>query len=74
MKNTVKTDGNSPIGVINDETTIGQSGLTKRELFASRALQGMYSNHHIVDTFGCGQVMAEEAVKIADALIEALNK
>ena len=38
MKNTVKTDGNSPIGVINDETTIGQSGLTKRELFASRAL------------------------------------
>lgn len=44
-------------------------GLTKRELFAAMALQGLCPQ------FKCGcSSFAEMAVALGDALIEALNK
>lgn len=47
------------------------SGLTKRELFAAMAMQGM-----LADSGGSGEISAYavSAVKIADALIAALNE
>jgi len=49
-------------------------GLTKREHFAAMVLQGMYSNNGLVDQWDCENIMALNAVKAADALLEALNK
>lgn len=47
-------------------------GLTKRELFAAMALQGMQSEN---PTLGLRpEILAEQAVEMADALIKALNK
>jgi hypothetical protein len=45
-------------------------GLTKRELFAARAMQGLLTNAGIVD---CYDKIAGLAVNHADALIERLN-
>lgn len=47
-----------------------QYGLTKREYFASMAMQGVLSRH-IEDTY---ENFAEVSVGMADALIKALNK
>lgn len=44
-------------------------GLTKREYFATLALQGVIAG----DMFNFAKDRAEYAVKCADALIEALN-
>jgi len=49
-------------------------GLTIRQEFAARAMQALYSNNLMVDQFGCEGEIAEQAVKIADALIVELNK
>ena len=46
-------------------------GLTKRELFAAMALQGMQGNTNYKWE---PEAMAEDAVKYADALINELNK
>ena len=46
-----------------------QSGLTKREYFAAKALQGILSDH----TRSLGKDIAIDAVKMADHLIKALN-
>lgn len=64
----------------NDEAfahTVGRArypGLTKREYFASLAMTGLWGmlpiNNHPLDATG----MADVAVQLADALIEALNK
>jgi hypothetical protein len=43
-------------------------GLTKREYFAAMALQGLIVNGN------SGVFIANDAVQMADALIEALNK
>lgn len=50
---------------------IAEVGLTKRELFAAIALQGLLANPS-----GAGTVdhFADDAVKQADALIERLNQ
>ena len=57
-----------------------QDGLTKREYFASKAMQGLLSNSewmreykgekYLMET----DILAEVSVKIADKLIKALNK
>jgi hypothetical protein len=45
-------------------------GLTKRELIAAMAMQGMLADPDIHERF---EVIADEAVQAADALIERLN-
>lgn len=45
-------------------------GLTKREYFAGLAMQGLAARGAYIPTVNA----AEAAVKMADALIEALNK
>jgi hypothetical protein len=47
------------------------SAITKREYFAVLAMQGMLSNP---STYGDREIMMIEAVKNADALLEALSK
>lgn len=47
-----------------------QKGLTKRELFAAMAMQGMLGN---TDHDGNFEVYADDAVKHADALLAALD-
>ena len=57
-----------------------QDGLTKREYFASKAMQGLLSNSewmreykgekYLMET----DILAEVSVKIADKLIKALNR
>lgn len=50
-----------------------QGGLTKRELFAAMAMQGLCANHDIGVEFG-GSYFAVTAVKQADALLTALRE
>lgn len=50
--------------------TISQDGLTKREYFAAIALQGLLSNTNNRRN----PIHAKEAVRLADALIKALNE
>jgi hypothetical protein len=47
-----------------------ERGLTKREYFAALAMQGMMANNRD----GSSQLFAELSVKMADALIKALNQ
>ena len=48
-----------------------QTGLTKREYFAAKALQGILSDS---STHGSAEDAVCASVRIADLLIEALNK
>lgn len=48
-----------------------QEGLTKREYFAAKAMQGLIANPSTNDSFG---EIAKNAVFMTDALIEQLNK
>lgn len=57
-----------------DAHTQSEGGLTKREYFAAMVFQGMYSNNGLVDQWDCEDILALNAAKAADALIEALNK
>ena len=57
-----------------DAHTQSEGGLTKRENFAAMVFQGMYSNNGLVDQWDCEDILALNAAKAADALIEALNK
>jgi len=70
---TVKESGNympkdSPI----EPLMVTGGGLTKREYFAACALQGIMADPTINDI--SGHKLAEHAVRLADALIVALNK
>ncbi|WP_145996413.1 hypothetical protein [Dysgonomonas massiliensis] len=49
-------------------------GITKRELFAGMAMQGLLSQETESYHFGGIGNLAEQAVKRADALINELNK
>ncbi len=55
-------------------------GLTKREYFAARAMQGLCSNSAHIETFSGNNptpvpsYIVEIAVNLADALIAELNK
>lgn len=54
-----------------------KSGLTKREYFAAKAMQGMISNFKEVDpqeALEAPKNIAEWSVLFADRLIEQLNK
>lgn len=53
--------------------TYSVGGLTKREHFAAMAMQGRVANAIIVSTADYSD-LADDAVILADALIEALNK
>ena len=48
----------------------GQYGLTKREYFAAMAMQGLLAR----DVSSLNLIQADEAVRFADALINALNE
>jgi hypothetical protein len=49
----------------------GREGLTKRELFAAMAMQGLLADPY---TSGSHQIVADESIKFADALIAELAK
>jgi len=49
-------------------------GLTKRELFAAMAMQGMYASDQPGYQAGSFESRAESAVKAADALLKELAK
>lgn len=75
----MKTIGDEPINT--DFELKEFSGLTKREHFASLALQGILSAQVEMRTMGYSNTshnqigaIVTEAVQTADALIEALNK
>jgi hypothetical protein len=61
------------IGCIEPHTS-GCKSLTRREHFAAMAMQGLLANVRIIETVnsGRGKATAEAAVKMADALIDAL--
>ena len=65
----METDKNEPIVPHKEWANTPTYGLTKREYFAAKAMQGLCSDHEykISD-------IAASAVKIADALINELNK
>jgi len=51
------------------------TGLTKREYFASMAMQGLLSNdEHIKDESAYPKITGKMAVQYADELIKALNE
>lgn len=58
---------------VSDGVAISQ-GLTKRELFAAMALQGMLASETSSYNYGAIECLAANAVKKADALINELNK
>ena len=51
-----------------------EHGLTKRELFAAMAMQGMLASETSSYNYGTDECLAENAVKKADSLINELNK
>lgn len=56
------------------DTALDLSGLTKREYFAAKAMQGITAFH---GTYGQGNnclITASRAVEMADALVLELNK
>jgi hypothetical protein len=80
----MKTNSNDPINaVVNshgfpslknaviDNSNEQLIGLTKREIFAAMAMQGLMAN---IDPVNHKDYIAENSVKIADALIKELNK
>jgi hypothetical protein len=48
-------------------------GLTKRELFAAMAMQGLIIKEDNTDTIAMVQAISLDAVSFADILIKALN-
>ncbi len=63
------------------DITQSPPGLTKRELFAAMAMQGMWANAHFAEALGAaqlasqmGKIFAQDAVAAADALIAELNR
>lgn len=68
------SNGHLPAYPFNDEI-IYQPGLTKRELFAPMAMQGMMASQIEIDMFPSDRAahIAETSVNYADALLEALK-
>lgn len=67
-----KTHGDSPINTIEYNNNYVSIGLTKREYFAAMAMQGALANKSAHER--TIEMITESAVKLADALIEELNK
>jgi hypothetical protein len=59
-----------PVKYLHDEDFFCLGGLTKREWIAARAMQGMLADPYNSERF---EVIADEAVRAADALIERLS-
>ncbi len=70
MKNEVKTNPDEPIQTIEYNNNYISNGLTKREYFAAMALQGLLSDYESESI----EDYSKYAVKLADTLIEELNK
>ncbi|GAB6121106.1 hypothetical protein [Dysgonomonas termitidis] len=68
MESTV--DGSGRVFPIVQGTEIHTTGLTKRELFAAMAMQGILADPEVSDAIKASSF----AVKCADALINELNK
>lgn len=66
---TNKDDNSFPQAYYNSEDLNLETGLTKREYFAARALQGLLSGNKILMT-----AIPYQAVKLADELIKELNE
>ncbi len=62
------TDGNDPVY---PSTAAWSSALTKRELFAAMAMQGLLADSAISASY---EEISESAVGHADALIAEINK
>jgi len=69
MKNEIKTNPDEPIQTIEYSDNYS-NGLTKREYFAAMALQGLLATNSTTTI----EYYAIDAVRIADALIDELNK
>ena len=65
------TNPNEPVYPIQDCNLQFIPGLTKREYFAAMSMQGLCADPQ---RSGKHEHYAEDAVRFADALIEALNK
>lgn len=67
------------VGMLSREENVYNHGLTKRELFAAMAMQGMLANSYCngssqpLSELSYSQI-AELSVRQADALITSLNK
>ena len=74
----MKTNGDHGAYAMCDDAMFIQNGLTKRELFAAMAMQGLLSdNDYSPYTLRNGDyinTLGEQCVKYADALIAELNK
>lgn len=70
MEKEIKTNPDEPIQPIEYNGNYLSNGLTKREYFAAMALQGILANNSTTTT----EYYAIDAVRIADALIDELNK
>lgn len=57
----------------NSKMKCTSAGLTKREAFAMAAMQGIVSNHAMIDITSW-EWLAKESVNAADAIIKALNE
>lgn len=68
METTV--DGSGRVFPIVQGTEIHTTGLTKRELFAAMAMQGLMADSNVEDPIAASQL----AVRCADALINELNE
>lgn len=66
----------SNYGGANGKRNVYYSGLTKREYFAAMAMQGILSNHLMIDNDinGSFEWVAKASVNLSDALINELNK
>lgn len=60
------------VGMLSREEDVYNHGLTKRELFASMAMQGILANPERIG--GKDQELTQYSVMLADALINELNK
>jgi nitrogenase subunit NifH len=67
-----ETNPNEPINMVEYNNNYISTGLTKREYFAAKAIQGIIANKDGLDIKI--ERIVESAVDIADALIEELNK
>lgn len=72
----MKTQGDDPANPIPIEEGLSAEGLTKRELFAAMAMQGLLA--HNCDHFQGEDLeptgIGKRSVDLADALITALNE
>lgn len=57
-----------------NDLSIAEVGLTKRELFAAMALQGLLANPEHREVDRNNHALAEDAVRMADALVWALDQ